>query len=132
MHYLAKLPSSIKCRRCVIRQWPAVHTCWNMSPIILRCRRCATRQCTCGHTHWSIRDRFITQEMCNEAVEAGTWPWVLRYVPGQYKPREMCSKVMRMDPWLLKVIPDRFKIKEMCDKVVVCSPYTLRFSLISF
>ena len=55
-----------------------------------------------------------------------------RYVPVQYKPREMCSKIMRMDPWLLKVIPDRFKIQQICDKAVACSPYTLRFSLIGF
>ena len=31
----------------------------------------------------NVPDHFVTQEMCNEAVQRD--PWALRYVPDQYK-----------------------------------------------
>ena len=43
-----------------------------------------------------IPDRFKTQELCNEAVEAD--PYTLRFIPDHLKTREMCNEVMRTMP----------------------------------
>ena len=67
-----------------------------------------------------ILDQFVTQEMCNEAVQRN--PWMLEFVPDQYKTQEMCNEVVQNDPWVLKHVPDQFVTQEMCNEAVKSEP----------
>ena len=53
-----------------------------------------------------VRDRLLTQEMCDIAVRIE--PWFLRIIPDYFKLREMCDKVVAHNPYMLKHIPDWF------------------------
>ena len=65
---------------------------------------------------WFLRDHFVAQEMCNEAVEKS--PWVLKFLPDQYKTQEMCNGAVQNEPWMLEHVPDQFKTQEMCNRAV--------------
>ena len=54
--------------------------------------------------------------MCDKAVEL--YPWMLEYVPDQFKTQEMCNKAVEKDPGMLRYVLDRFITQEMCNKVV--------------
>ena len=47
---------------------------------------------------------------CDEAVRMD--PWLLKYVPDQYKTQEMCVKAVRDDPSSLGYVPDWFVTRE--------------------
>ena len=50
----------------------------------------------------------------------------LRYIPEQYKTKEMCDRVFNRDPWSLSDIPDQFKTTEMCLTAVKRSGFLLK------
>ena len=59
---------------------------------------------------------FLTQNMCNEAVEKS--PWMLERAPDQYKTQEMCNRAVEKSPRTLKFFPDYFVTQEMCHRTV--------------
>ena len=54
--------------------------------------------------------------MCTNAVKK--FPFVIRYVPDQYKTQEMCDKVIIENYRTLKYVPDYYNNQNVCDKVV--------------
>ena len=75
--------------------------------IILRHRGCVKKPLkkkTCLLE--DVRDRLLTQEMCDIAVRIE--PWFLRIIPDYFKLREMCDKVVAHNPYMLEHIPDWF------------------------
>ena len=63
--------------------------------------------------------------MCKHAVEK--LPYLLRYVPDQYKTQQMCDKVNLENGGTLKSIPYCYKNQEMCNKAVENYPHALEF-----
>ena len=55
--------------------------------------------------------------MCKYAVKK--LPYLLRYVPDQYKTQQMCNKTILENVGTLKSVPDCYKNQEMCNKAVV-------------
>ena len=51
-------------------------------------------------------DFLKTQEMCNGAVRE--WPWLLEYVPGQYKIKEVCYGMVERYLSSSQFVPDWF------------------------
>ena len=70
-----------------------------------------------------IPDHFVTQEMCNEAVQSE--PWALRFVPDQYKTQEMCNEAVQSELLMLEFVPDQYKAQEMCNEAVQSEPEML-------
>ena len=68
-----------------------------------------------------VPDYFRTQEMCERAVEKGSWSLV--HVSDQYKTQEMCNKAVKKYPWLLEYVPNNFKKPKM--KAVKKNPHRL-------
>ena len=92
--------------------------------ISLRPKKCANE--AVQMVPWVLRyvpDQYKTQEMCNEAVQRV--PWVLELVPDQIVTQEMCNEALEKNPWMLKHVPDQFVTQEMCDEAVKKSPCTL-------
>ena len=58
--------------------------------------------------------QFVTQEMCNEAVQS--CPWMFEYVPDQFVMQEMCNEAVQRVPWMLKLVPDQFVSQEMWNR----------------
>ena len=56
-------------------------------------------------------------KMRKHAVEK--LPYLLRYVPDQYKTQQMCDKAIRENGGRLNSVPDCYKIHEMCNKAVI-------------
>ena len=50
-------------------------------------------------------------------------------IPDHFMTQEMCERAVEVDPWFLEYVPDHLKAAEMCDKAVEEDPYTLRFVL---
>ena len=53
-------------------------------------------------------------------------PYLLRYVPDQYKTQQICEKAILENGGTLKSVPDCYKNQEICNKAVdkcvrVCS-----------
>ena len=65
--------------------------------------------------------------MCKHAVKK--LPFVIRYVPDQYKTQKMCNKAILENGRTLESVPDRYKTQEMCDKAV--DNYADAFALIA-
>ena len=63
--------------------------------------------------------------MCNEAVEKR--PWMLEYVPDQYKTQKMCNKAVQSEPWMLEHVPDQYKTQKMCNEAVKSDPWMLEY-----
>ena len=63
--------------------------------------------------------------MCKHAVEK--LPYLLRYVPDQYKTQQMCDKVNLENGETLKSVPYCYKNQEMCNKAVENYPHELEF-----
>ena len=61
--------------------------------------------------------------MCNETVKSD--PWMLKYVPDQYKTQGMCNEAVQRVPWMLKYVPDQYKTREMCNEAVQNDPWML-------
>ena len=45
-------------------------------------------------------------------------PSVIRYVPDQYKTKEMCNRAIIENGGTLKSVPNRYETHEMCNKAV--------------
>ena len=58
-----------------------------------------------------IPDCFVTQEMCNKAVEKDHW--MLIYVPDHLKTQEMCNEAAKKCPGVLILVPDWFVTQDM-------------------
>ena len=56
-------------------------------------------------------------------------PFVIRYVPGQYKTQEMCDKIIPQKVQTLTYVPDYNKIKKICNKSVDKYVHVLEFVL---
>ena len=67
---------------------------------------------------------FLTQEMCNEAVQSDLW--VLEHVPDQYKTLKMCNEVVEKNLWMLEHVPYQYKTQEMCNEAVEKRPEMLK------
>ena len=67
-----------------------------------------------------VPDQFVTQEMCNEAVQKV--PCTLEYVPDHFVTQEMCNEAVESDPEVLKLVPDQFVTQEMCHEAVESDP----------
>ena len=83
--------------------------------------------------------------MCKHAVKK--LPYLLRYVPNQYKTRQMCDKAILQNGGTLKFVPnykmcnkavdnyshelelvsERYKTQKMSDKSVSTYPSTIKF-----
>ena len=63
--------------------------------------------------------------MCKHAVKQ--LPFEIRYVPDQYKTRQMRDKGILENGGTLKSIPDQYKTQEMCDKAVDNYVHALEF-----
>ena len=72
-----------------------------------------------------VPDQYKTQKMCNEAVEKR--PWMLEYVPDQYKTQKMCNKAVQSEPWMLEHVPDQYKTQKMCNEAVKSDPWMLEY-----
>ena len=59
---------------------------------------------------------FVTQEMYNRGV--GKTPWMLRFVPDQYKTQKICNEAVGERPLMLGYVPDQYKTQEMCIEAV--------------
>ena len=55
---------------------------------------------------WHVPDYFVTQEMCNEAVEKS--PWALRFVPDHFVTQKMCNRAVQKVPEVLEYVPNWF------------------------
>ena len=49
--------------------------------------------------------------LCNALVSE--IPWMLKYVPDQYKDQEMCNNAVAKELWLLFYVPDKYMSQEM-------------------
>ena len=137
-----------RCTCCIIfqgfkqrmtKQWPAAHTCRNLSLITLRRRRYVKKQCVCiqveqfrtpcglsltrSSIFFFIPDHLKSQEMCEMAFEKN--PWELGFVSDRLKTQEMCNKAVTCSPDTLWDVPDHLKTQEICDKAVGIDPYML-------
>ena len=54
-------------------------------------------------------------------------PYLIRYVPDQYKTQQMCDKAILENAEKLKSVPDYYKNQELCSKAVDNYPYALEF-----
>ena len=54
-------------------------------------------------------------------------PYLLRYVPGQYKTQQMCNKAILENGGILNSVRNCSKNKEMCNKAVDNYPHALEF-----
>ena len=63
--------------------------------------------------------------MCKNAAKI--LPFVIRYVPGEYKTHEMCDKVILENGGTLKLVPDWHKNQKMCYKAVDNYVHALEF-----
>ena len=72
-----------------------------------------------------VPDQYKTQEMCNEAVEKNAW--MLEHVPDQFVTQKMCNEAVKKSPWVLEHVPDQYKTEEMCNEAVEKSPEVLRW-----
>ena len=62
-------------------------------------------------------NKMDPQKICEKIVEKA--PWMLEYVPEQFKTQEMCDKALEETPYyMLGHVPDQFKTQEMCDEVI--------------
>ena len=61
--------------------------------------------------------------MCHEAVERD--PWMLEFVPDQYKTQKMCHEAVQSDTWMLEDVPDQYKTQKMCNEAVERDPRVL-------
>ena len=59
--------------------------------------------------------------MCNKAVEI--CPWLLEYIPDQYKTKGMCDTAMCINPASFYLVPDHFKTQDMCIEAVRIEPF---------
>ena len=56
-------------------------------------------------------------------------PFVIRYVPSQYKTHQICDKAILGNAGTLESIPDCYKNQQRCDKAVENHPQSLKFVL---
>ena len=64
--------------------------------------------------------------MCKNAFK--NLPYLIRYVPDQYKTQQMCDKAILENGGKLKSVPDCYKnYQELCSKAVDNYPYALEF-----
>ena len=70
-----------------------------------------------------VPNQFVTQEMCNEAVQSD--PWVIRFVPDQYKTQEMFNEAVEKSSRALRFLPDQYRTQEMCSRAVQRIPRVL-------
>ena len=54
-------------------------------------------------------------------------PYLLRYVPDQYKTQQICDKAILENGGTLKSVSDSYKNKKMCNKAVNNYPHALEF-----
>ena len=54
-------------------------------------------------------------------------PYLLRYVPDQYKTEQMCDKAILENAGTLKYVLDCYKIQEICNKAFENYPHALEF-----
>ena len=67
--------------------------------------------------------------MCKHAVEK--LPFVIRYIPDQYKTQQMWYKAILENGGTLKSVPGCYKNQQMCDITVDNKPHALKFALIA-
>ena len=72
-----------------------------------------------------IPDDLKTQEMWNKAVEKV--PWLLHYVPVQFRTNKMCKRVGEKCLHPFRFISDLLKTQEMCEKAVEDEPEALEY-----
>ena len=77
-----------------------------------RTREMCDQSFTIDYCLVDIPDRYITQEMCDIAIQED--PANIEYIPDCYKSREMCSRAFEEDPANIEYIPDYFITEEMC------------------
>ena len=53
---------------------------------------------------------YITQKICEQ--DALENPWMIVFVPDQYKTQEMCEKAVEEDPYSLQLVPDWFVMQD--------------------
>ena len=63
--------------------------------------------------------------MCKHAGKK--LPYLIRYVPGQYKTQQMCDKAILENGGTLKSVSGCYKNQEMCNKAVENNPHALEF-----
>ena len=63
--------------------------------------------------------------MCKHAVKK--LPFLIRYVPDQYKTQHICVKTILENGRTLNVVPDCYKNQQLCDKAVDNYPHALEF-----
>ena len=63
--------------------------------------------------------------MCKHAVKK--LPYLLRYVPDQYKTQKICNKAFLENGGTLNPIADCYRNQEMCNKAVDNYPHLLGF-----
>ena len=61
--------------------------------------------------------------MCEHVVKR--LPFLIRYVPDQYKTQQTCDKAILENGGTLKSVPDCFKDQQLCDKAVDNYSHTL-------
>ena len=63
--------------------------------------------------------------MCKDAVKK--LPYLLRYVPVQYKPQQMSDKAADDYSHALEFVPECYKTQKMCDKAVDTHTITVKY-----
>ena len=63
-----------------------------------------------------VPECFMTQEMCNKAVNGCFF--VFDSIPDQYKTQEICDSVVSQDPFFIVYCPNKCKTQKMYDKAV--------------
>ena len=66
--------------------------------------------------------------MCKHAIKK--LPFVIRYVPDQYKTQQTCDKAILVNGEALKSVPNYSKNQQMSCKVVDNYPHALEFVLL--
>ena len=61
--------------------------------------------------------------MCDKAGD--TYPSTKKYVPDQYKTKQMCNRVVDRCHFVLDSVPGQYKTQEMCDKIVPENPFNI-------
>ena len=55
-------------------------------------------------------------------------PFVIAYVPEQYKTQKMCGKAVLENDEVLESVPDWYKNQQICDKTVDIYLHALKFT----
>ena len=72
-----------------------------------------------------VPDQYKAEQICDKTIleNGGT----LKAVPHYYRNQEMCNKTANNYPHALEFVPEPYKAKKICDKVVSTYPSTIKF-----